>query len=118
MNGGFAPREIPLLVRGRSRFGNRIRVLLFSKAREVRCRALVPAKLVAGILPAPTEQARSPCHRAMHETLLVIVPNGVRGDAECGHGGVDERVRRLDGDAFRNGEPILLSLNKHKLWRF
>ena len=113
MDGGLAAREIELFVGGRNGFGNRTGVLLFGKAREMRRRALVPAERVAGILPAPAEQARPPRDRAVHERLLLVIPNRVRRDVQRRRRRVDERIGRLDGHALRNRAAIFLGRGKH-----
>ena len=102
VDGGLAAREIELFVGGRDGFRNRTCVLLFRKAREVRRRAFVPAKRVARILSAPAEQPRPPRDRAVHERLLLVVPNRVRRDVQRSGGGIDERVGSFDRHALRN----------------
>ena len=109
---GFVAREIHILIGGRNFFRNGIRVLLFGKARKVRRRALVPAKFVADIRPAPTEQARPPRHRAVHERLLLLIPDRVRRDVQCSRSSINERVRRLDQDSFGDGAPMFLGSRK------
>ena len=113
VNGGFAAREVELFVGGRNGFRNRAGVLLSGKAREVRRRAFVPAQRVARILSAPAEQTRPPCDRAVHERLLLPVPNRVGGDVQRGSGGVDERVGCLDDHALRNRAAIFLGPGKN-----
>ena len=123
---GLAAREIELFIGGRNGFGNRTRVLLFRKAREVRRRAFVPAERVARILSAPAEQPRPPRDRAVHERLLLVVPNRVRRDVQRSGGGVDERVGRLDqqlapqsrGDVPRRQKIISANRRRFDFCRF
>ena len=62
-------------------------------------RAVVPAERVVRVRPAPAQQFGAPRHRAVHHRAAGLVPHAVGGDAECRHGGIDERVGRV-GDDF------------------
>jgi hypothetical protein len=49
----------------------------------------------------------------VHERLLLVVPDRVRRDVQRGRGGVDERVRRLDGHALRDRAAMFLGAGKN-----
>ena len=110
---GLVAREIELFVSGRNCFRNRTRVLLFCKTGEVRRRAFMPAQRIAGIWSAPAEQPHPPRDRAMHERLLLLIPNRVGGDAQRGRSGIDESIGRLDDDFFSDGAAMFFGGSKN-----
>src|ERR1019366_7320133 len=60
----------------------------------------------------PAEQPLPPRDRAVHERLLLVVPDRIGGDVQRGGGGIDKRVGRLDDNALRNSTAMFFRLEK------
>ena len=92
---GFVARKICGLLGRRNFAGHRAGVLLFRKALEMFCRAIMPAEFIAGITDPPAEQPHPPRHAAMQVGVHAIIPDRIRRDIQRGSSRIDEWIGSL-----------------------